>query len=86
MLDNYNKLNSMNGVERVKLVRIACRKLKKYGCKVVEVYVNLFTHTTTITFEYENDVYEICALCVKDSWTETKVEVPALILKEIKQT
>ena len=86
MLDNYRILESMTGPERAKLVKTACRKLKKYGCEVKEVYISLFTHSSTITFEYENDIYEICALCVKDTWGETKVEVPALILKEIKQT
>jgi len=86
MLDNYRILEKMSGAERVKLVRTACRKLKKYGCDVKEVYVSLFTHSSTITFEYENENYQICALCVKDTWDETKVEVPALIIKEIKQT
>ena len=85
MLDNYKILESMTGAERVKLVKTACRKLKKYDCNVIDVYINLFTHASTVTFEYENEVHQIRAICVRDSWDETKAEVPSIMIKEMQR-
>lgn len=86
MLDNYQILKSMTGLERAKLVKSACRKLKSFGCDVVEVHVSFYTKASTITFNYKNEQHQICALNVRETWSETKVEVPSIIIKEIKQT
>jgi uncharacterized protein with GYD domain len=84
MLDNYHKLAALKGTERAKLVKTACRKLKKYGCDVREVYVNMFTYVAVITFEYNNELHDIMASSVQDTWEETKVEVPSILIQEIK--
>ena len=83
-VDNWNELNNMSGNEREKLIRKSCRNLKKFGCKVVEVYVNMFNHVSTITFIYKKEQHQIMAFNVKDTWDETKLEVPSILILEIK--
>jgi len=45
--------------------------MKKWGCKIVEVYVSLFTGDIIITFIHDRIVYDIFAHDIKDTIEET---------------
>jgi len=57
--------------EKNTFVRNTCKRMKKWGCKIVEVYVSLFTGDIIITFIHDRIVYDIFAHDIKDTIEET---------------
>lgn len=64
-------MDKIHTKQKNKVVKDTCKKMTSWGCKVVEVYISLFTGDVIITFIHEKIVYDIFAHDIKDTIEET---------------
>tara|TARA_R100000742_G_C4188488_1_gene21317 strand:- start:151 stop:363 length:213 start_codon:yes stop_codon:yes gene_type:complete len=57
--------------EKNKFVKNTCRRMMKWGCEIIEVYVSLYTGEVIITFKHENKIFDIMGCDVKETLEET---------------